>query len=72
MIDDEAVTRSTEENVNRIFSTQDGPMIEAQQRKMGETEKFVEMEPAILSADAAGLAARRVLKRLIEAETRST
>ena len=69
-IEDENITKATSENVGRIFGTQDGPMIEAQQRVMGESDKFVEMAPEILSADAAGLAARRILKRMIDAEAR--
>ena len=55
--------------VQRIFSTQDAPMIEAQQVAMGETTDFLEQKPIILKADAAGVAARRLLKRKIAQES---
>ena len=51
-----------------VFETQDGPMIEAQQRDMGESTDFLEHKPIILKADAAGVLARRIMKQKLRAE----
>jgi vanillate O-demethylase monooxygenase subunit len=71
MQDNEEITKGTTAMTKMIFETQDGPMVEAQQRAMGESDKFLDMKPTILRADAAGLAARRILKKRIDAETRA-
>lgn len=70
MHDNAEMTAQTEAMIQMVFSTQDGPMIEAQQRSMGTSDKFLDMKPAILRADTAGLAARRILKRKIDVEAR--
>jgi phenylpropionate dioxygenase-like ring-hydroxylating dioxygenase large terminal subunit len=70
MLDNEALTKGTVAAMGTVFETQDGPMIEAQQRAMGTSDKFLDMKPAILRADTAGLAARRILKRRLDAEAR--
>jgi vanillate O-demethylase monooxygenase subunit len=57
-----------EQVVGDTFRTQDGPIIEAQQRAMGATTDFLAHQPVILKADAAGIRARRLLKRLKDAE----
>ena len=67
-IADEEATRATAAMVKRIFQTQDGPMIEAQQAAMGESTDFLDQKPIILKADAAGVMARRLLKRKIAEE----
>lgn len=72
MMDSVALTQGAATTMKAVFETQDGPMIEAQQRAMGTSDKFLDMNPAILRADAAGLAARRILKRKIDAELRGT
>ena len=59
----------TAENTNSIFSGQDSPIIAAQQAAMGQNTDFLAENPVILKADAAGVAARRVLRRLIAAES---
>lgn len=71
MQDNDELTQGTIAMTKNIFETQDGPMVEAQQRAMGSSDKFLDMNPVILKADAAGLAARRILKRKLreEAET---
>ena len=58
--------------VSRVFSTQDGPIIEAQQAAMGDSTDFLAHKPMILKADAAGMRARRVLRKLIREEQAST
>ena len=70
-IENEEVTRANGAMVQRIFTTQDGPMIEAQQVAMGETTDFLEQKPIILKADAAGVAARRLLKRKLLAQAKA-
>ena len=67
-IQDHEATRQGAAATHRIFTTQDGPMIEAQQVAMGATTDFLEQKPIILKADAAGVAARRLLKRKIAQE----
>lgn len=67
-LDNEALTQITAQGQKMVFETQDGPMVEAQQRAMGESDKFLDMNPLILRADAAGLAARRILKRKVKEE----
>lgn len=68
MLDNVAMTEATVAATRHIFETQDGPMVEAQQRAMGDNDKFLDMKPMILRADAAGIAARRILKRKLDAE----
>lgn len=68
LIDNEDMTRATAAGNKRIFETEDGPMCEAQQRAMGESTDFLAQSPIILHADAAGLAARRVIKRMLRQE----
>ncbi len=68
MLDNEALTQGTVTAMGTVLETQDGPMIEAQQRAMGTSDKFLDMKPAILRADTAGVAARRILKRRLDAE----
>ena len=53
---------------NRIFSTEDKPMIERQQSALGCATDLLAQEPAILPVDKAGLRARRLLKLLIKNE----
>lgn len=64
MLDDKALDQGTIATVNNIFLTQDGPMCEAQQAYLGDTDDFLGSQPIILKADAAGVAARRILSRL--------
>ena len=71
MIDDEAVTKMMQEGVGQVFATQDGPMVEAEQRAIGEDTDFLAHKPLILKADAAGIRARRILKRMIREEQES-
>lgn len=51
--------------IQRAFSTEDKPMIEAQQRNMG-TSDFWSLKPVLLSIDVGAVQARRTLARLIE------
>lgn len=63
-IDNVERTRQTERGMKVIFETQDGPMCEAQQRALGADNDFLAAQPIVLRADAAGLAARRIMKRM--------
>lgn len=65
---DKELTAKTAEMVSGIFTMEDGPMIEAQQAAMGESTDFLDHKPLILKADAAGVLARRTLKRRIKNE----
>lgn len=66
--DDQAITDMLQEGVGKIFSTQDGPMVEAEQAAMGDSTDFLAHKPLILKADAAGIRARRILRKLIREE----
>jgi phenylpropionate dioxygenase-like ring-hydroxylating dioxygenase large terminal subunit len=50
------------------FQDQDEPMIEAVQRRMGDTSDLDSLHPILLRTDGAPVSARRVLQRLIAAE----
>jgi vanillate O-demethylase monooxygenase subunit len=65
--DDLAVTGHIEHAVTQAFATEDKPIIEAQQRQMGETD-FWDLKPALLPIDKAGILARRTLSKLIKTE----
>ncbi|MBV2148097.1 aromatic ring-hydroxylating dioxygenase subunit alpha [Sphingobium sp. AS12] len=66
--DDAELTAALEKGVGTIFSTQDGPMVEAEQAAMGDSTDFLGHKPLILKADAAGIRARRILRRMIREE----
>jgi vanillate O-demethylase monooxygenase subunit len=53
--------------VNNIFATEDKPMLEAQQARMGTADLFA-TAPAMLPIDAGAVQARRILERLMLAE----
>lgn len=55
---------------DKIFRTEDLPMIEAQQRAMGDVTDVMSLHPVVLEPDGAALRARRVLERLLENERR--
>jgi phenylpropionate dioxygenase-like ring-hydroxylating dioxygenase large terminal subunit len=67
-LDNEQMSQMIAQTMKTVFETQDGPMVEAQQRDMGEITDFLDMRPTILKADAAGVLARRVLKKKIRDE----
>lgn len=50
------------------FADEDRPIIEAQQANIGFETDVLAMKPVVLHPDAAGLQARRVIRRLIDAE----
>ncbi len=54
--------------LDTAFRTQDEPMIEAVQLRMGNTGDIDELDPVLLKTDAAPVMARRMLKQLIAEE----
>ena len=68
MLDNPQVTEMAAMTMKTVFETQDGPMIEAQQRDMGQSTDFLKHNPIILKADAAGVMARRIMQQKIKAE----
>lgn len=56
--------------IGQAFATEDKPLIEAQQRAMGEAD-FWDLRPILLSIDAGAVQARRTLSRLIKQESQS-
>ncbi|KQW69876.1 hypothetical protein ASC67_05155 [Methylibium sp. Root1272] len=57
--------------IDGAFSGQDKPMLEAQQRVIGNRD-FWSMKPVLISADAGAVRARRKLAAMIEAERPKT
>lgn len=53
--------------LNQPFSTEDLPMLEAQQQMIGDAD-FWSLKPVLLPGDAAAVRARRVLDKLIADE----
>jgi len=54
----------------QAFAMEDKPVIEAQQAQLGDTE-IMSLGPTLLSPDAAGVRARRVLQSLLAAEAKA-
>ncbi|HKR38299.1 MAG TPA: aromatic ring-hydroxylating dioxygenase subunit alpha [Paraburkholderia sp.] len=70
LIDSEEMTAKLRALALKAFSTEDRPMIEAQQRNMG-THSFEALNPVLLSTDVASALARRVLRARLEAQRAS-
>jgi phenylpropionate dioxygenase-like ring-hydroxylating dioxygenase large terminal subunit len=69
-IDDAQFNAMLGELISNAFRTEDKPMLEKQQASMG-TDDLFSLQPVLLKIDAGAVLARRVLNRLIEAESRS-
>jgi phenylpropionate dioxygenase-like ring-hydroxylating dioxygenase large terminal subunit len=69
-IHNEAMSAGTAQLMQRTFETQDGPMVAAQQRSMGNSTNFLDHRPIILRADAAGVMARRIMMRKIKEQAK--
>ena len=67
-IDDAELDSRMFATVNRIFSTEDVPMIEAQQRAMGDTADLLSLKPIMLEPDVPAMRARRILAQKIQDE----
>lgn len=70
-IDDEDYNRHFAAGLRNAFTNEDKPMIEAQQRRIGDADLF-DRKPVLLATDAASTRARRVYARLLNAERVST
>ena len=66
-VDDEALNQRIAETRARIFATEDKPMIEEVQRRMGDGD-FWDLKPLLLPVDEASVRVRRRLDKLIAAE----
>ncbi len=65
--DDPVFTARVREGVLAVFRTEDVPMIEAQQRYLGDADLLAK-NPVILKADSGAIRARRLLAKLIREE----
>ncbi len=65
--DDAEMTRLRHELMTRVFIEEDKPIIEAQQRLLGETDLF-DAAPALLATDAGSIRIRRIMKQLLVRE----
>lgn len=68
-VDSAEVQEGLEVTLRRVFTTQDIPMIEAQQRLIGDRE-LMDMRPALIDTDKASVLMRRRLDKLIAEEAR--
>jgi vanillate O-demethylase monooxygenase subunit len=66
-VDDADYNRQMAAGLRHAFTTEDKPMIEAQQRRLGDADLF-DRSPVLLASDAASTRARRVYTRLLAAE----
>lgn len=66
-VDDGEYNRQFAAGLRHAFTTEDKPMIEAQQRRLGDADLF-DRKPVLLATDAASTRARRVYSRLLDAE----
>jgi vanillate O-demethylase monooxygenase subunit len=67
-VDDEAYNQAMYQGLRWAFEHQDRPMIEGQQKRIGGND-LIELGPALMAIDAAPVRARRILARLITAES---
>ena len=66
-LDNEDVDRHVRATTNHAFVNEDKPMLEAQQRMIGDTE-LMSLQPVLLRTDNAAVRVRRLLQRMIDAE----
>ena len=66
-VDDADYNQQFAAGLRHAFTTEDKPMIEAQQRRLGDADLF-DRSPVLLASDAASTRARRVYARLLAAE----
>ena len=67
-IENTALTAQFMAALGKAFSTEDKPMIEAQQRMMG-SHDIMALRPALLPIDEASVRARRILQKRVDAES---
>lgn len=67
-LDDPEIDAALTAVLNTAFRTQDEPMIEAVQQRMGPTGDLESLGPIMLKTDAAPVMARRMLKEMIVSE----
>lgn len=66
-VDDAELTALQARLIGHAFATEDKPMVEAQQRALGEAD-FWDLRPVLLPIDTGAVQARRMLSRLIRQE----
>lgn len=66
--EDEAFSQHLLEIGIDIFTREDKPMIEAQQRNIGATSDLLSLKPVLLTTDVPSVRARRIVLRLLEEE----
>lgn len=67
-LDNPAATEATAALLHKAFSGEDKPMLEAQQQMIGEAD-IMDLKPANLAIDGAGMRARRKLAKMIAAQS---
>ncbi len=67
-VNDEAASAKLQAIAQRIFTTEDIPMIEAQQRNIGNVTDILSLKPVSIDPDIPAVRARRILAELIRGE----
>jgi len=57
---------------SNTFSNEDRPMIDAQQKSLGDNTDLMSLKPVLLTTDGPSVQARRVVQRLLEEERRGS
>lgn len=70
-VDDAEYNAHFAAGLNQVFTTEDKPMIEAQQRRLGDADLF-DRKPVLLGTDEASTRARRSYQQLLAAEQAQT
>lgn len=68
-VDDPATDESVRQWQMQAFHREDAPMIEAQQRSLGQVTDLLSLKPILLASDAGAIRIRRVLAARIERES---
>jgi vanillate O-demethylase monooxygenase subunit len=68
-LDDEGLSASFRSGAQSAFEAEDKPMLEAQQRHLGQRD-LMEMHPVLLPNDSGSARARRIVSKRIEREAR--
>jgi vanillate O-demethylase monooxygenase subunit len=69
-LDDEGLSSKIRGGLEQAFANEDKPVIEMQQRELGDAD-LMGLKPVLLQTDSTAVRARRVLQGLLEAEQRA-
>ncbi len=68
-LDDPIFNEELSKSGSNIFNNEDKPMIEAQQRSMGEINDLLSLRPVLLASNVPSVRVRRIILQLLEGES---